>query len=79
MAVGNLHKGPNLTGIDPVTGAVEPLFHPRRRRWSEHFASQGAVIVGITPTGRATVAALSMNRPLALAIRREEAVRGRHP
>ena len=26
----NLHKGPNLTGIDPVNGAVEPLFHPRR-------------------------------------------------
>ena len=24
----NLHKGPNLTGIDPLTDAVTPLFHP---------------------------------------------------
>jgi hypothetical protein len=28
---------------------------------------------------RATIAALDMNRPLILAIRREEALRGRHP
>ena len=24
----NLHKGPNLTGIDPDSGAIVPLFHP---------------------------------------------------
>jgi 5-methylcytosine-specific restriction endonuclease McrA len=27
----NLHKGPNLTGIDPATGEVTALFHPRRQ------------------------------------------------
>ena len=32
-----------------------------------------------SPTGRATVMALHMNRPLALVIREEEALRGRHP
>jgi hypothetical protein len=33
----NLHKGPNPSGVDPVTGAVENLFHPRRDHWPEHF------------------------------------------
>jgi hypothetical protein len=59
----NLHKGPNLTGIDPVSGAVEPLFHPRRQPWPEHFVAHGAVIVGITATGRTTVRVLDMNDP----------------
>ncbi|MEI6394920.1 MAG: hypothetical protein WCT12_27910 [Verrucomicrobiota bacterium] len=51
--------------------------HPRREAWGRHFRRDGAHILGITPTGRATVAALSMNRPPALAIRREEAILGR--
>ncbi len=29
----NLHKGTNLTGIDPDTNQVTPLFHPRRDKW----------------------------------------------
>jgi hypothetical protein len=35
--------------------------------------------VPLTPTGRVTIAALAMNRPLILAIRQEEIARGRHP
>jgi hypothetical protein len=57
----NLHKGPNLTGIDPDTGAIVPLFHPRRDAWHEHFALQDVTIVGLTPTGRATMRVLQMN------------------
>jgi hypothetical protein len=57
----NLHKGPNLTGVDPDTGSVVPLFHPRREIWSDHFAAHGVTIVGLTPTGRATVRTLAMN------------------
>ena len=34
-------------------------------------------IIGSTPTGRATVHVLDMNRPLILAIRLEESLRGR--
>ena len=34
----NKHKGPNLSGIDSVTGHMVRLFHPRRDRWAEHFA-----------------------------------------
>jgi 5-methylcytosine-specific restriction endonuclease McrA len=33
----NLHKGPNLTGIDPKTKKLTRLFNPRRHRWSRHF------------------------------------------
>jgi 5-methylcytosine-specific restriction endonuclease McrA len=57
----NLHKGSNLSGIDPDTGAVTELFHPRRQRWEDHFSWQGVRIAGRTATGRATVAVLAMN------------------
>jgi 5-methylcytosine-specific restriction endonuclease McrA len=40
----NLHKGPNLSGIDPETGQITALFHPRRDQWSAHFALRGVHI-----------------------------------
>ena len=57
----NLSKGPNLTGIDPITGEIVPLFDPRRNGWSDHFRFRGPVIEGLTPIGRATIKVLSMN------------------
>jgi hypothetical protein len=57
----NLHKGPNLTGIDPATGRVVALFNPRMQSWREHFAMNGNLIVGLTDIGRATVRVLDMN------------------
>ena len=33
----NLHKGPNLSGRDPLTGHVVRLFNPRRQLWNRHF------------------------------------------
>ena len=48
----NLHKGPNLAGIDPHTLAIAPLFNPRTDNWSDHFALNGPLIVGLTPAGR---------------------------
>lgn len=57
----NEHKGPNLSGIDPQTGKVVRLFHPRRQRWSRHFRFVGPLLVGRTAGGRATVAVLAMN------------------
>ena len=57
----NLHKGPNLTGIDPESGCVTELFHPRRQQWEEHFEWQGIRIAGKTPEGRTTVRVLEMN------------------
>jgi hypothetical protein len=57
----NLRKGTNLTGIDPVTRDVVPLFHPRLNRWLDHFRLRGPVIEGVTAVGRTTVKLLSVN------------------
>jgi hypothetical protein len=57
----NERKGPNLSGVDPDTSALVPLFHPRRDRWQEHFGLEGLKVVGLTPAGRATVWLLEMN------------------
>jgi hypothetical protein len=65
----NLRKGPNLTGIDPSTGEIASLFHPRRDRWEEHFQFRGVRIEGRTPVGRATVQVLAMNEARRLELR----------
>lgn len=57
----NLYKGPNLTGIDPATGNLVILFHPRKENWADHFAMERGFIIGLTPTGRTTVRVLNMN------------------
>ncbi len=59
----NLHKGPNLAGIDPESSEMVSLFNPRQQSWLEHFARIGSLIVGVTPIGRATVQVLAMNAP----------------
>jgi len=65
--------------MDPLTRVEMKLFNPRVEVWAKHFYWVGAKINGLTPTGRATIEALQMNRSLAVAIRNEEALRGRHP
>lgn len=65
----NLHKGPNLTGIDPRTRRVVRLFHPRRMKWARHFRWDGPYLVGRTPVGRATVAVLQMNHEERIGLR----------
>jgi len=65
----NLHKGPNLTGIDPLTDSVTPLFHPRQQRWEEHFRWEGIHIAGLTDVGRTTIRVLSMNSDEQLELR----------
>lgn len=59
----NLHKGTNLTSIEPGRGSVVPLFHPRTMTWAEHFARHGNLLNGLTGIRRATVALLKMNAP----------------
>lgn len=59
----NEHKSDKTEAMDHETGEYVSLFNPRRQSWYEHFrwAEDGWQIVGLTPTGRATVAALHMN------------------
>ncbi len=66
----NSYKGPNLSGVDPVTTEIVRLFHPRRDGWEEHFRWRGAVLIGRTPIGRATIEVLRINEPTAVALRR---------
>ncbi|MGA2117371.1 MAG: HNH endonuclease [Bryobacteraceae bacterium] len=75
----NLRKGPNLAGIDPVTGELAPLFHPRRNEWDEHFLFRGVRIEGRTPAGRATVRLLAMNEARRLELRSELQASGLRP
>jgi hypothetical protein len=72
----NLHKGTNVAGFDPQTGEMTPLFHPRKQRWSEHFAMAGGEIVGLTAIGRTTVEVLVMNAPGRIRLRIELGVLG---
>jgi hypothetical protein len=51
------------TGLDPATGIVSSLFHPRRQRWTRHFrwSEDGLTLEGLTRVGRATIERLALN------------------
>jgi hypothetical protein len=75
----NRHKGSDLTSLDPETGEIIPLFHPRRDMWDDHFRLDGPRIVPLTAKGRVTAFLLQMNVPDRL-IEREILIRlGRYP
>lgn len=61
----NRYKGSLEETIDPKTGDLAPLFHPRQQNWLQHFAwdETFTMVIGLTPTGRATIVLLKMNRP----------------
>lgn len=77
----NNFKGIQTEATDPLTGAVVPLFDPRRQSWSDHFSwsADGTKIFGRTACGRASVMALKLNNLLAIAVRREWVSVGWHP
>jgi hypothetical protein len=68
----NGHKYAKTHARDPQTGRIVPLFNPRPRRWSRNFVwSQGLrLIEARTGTGRATIAALHLNYPALVNLRR---------
>jgi hypothetical protein len=59
----NRYKGPNLAGIDPSTGEVVRLFHPRRDIWAEHFQWSGPDLKALTAIGHVTIQVLLINDP----------------
>jgi len=65
----NSHKGPNISGIDPVTRKLVRLFHPRKDRWNAHCRWSGALLVGASAEARATIRVLALNDPLKTAAR----------
>jgi hypothetical protein len=78
----NQHKGNRTAAPDPESGQTVPLFNPRTQDWFEHFGwtADGLRVVGKTPVGRATVAALHLDDdPDALAVRSYWVLAGWHP
>jgi len=77
----NGHKYAKVTGIDPITQTEASLFHPRQHQWYDHFTwnEDFTLMVGFTPTGRATIATLKLNRPGVANMRRLLYAVQRHP
>jgi len=77
----NDHKGNRIAAPDPRTGEVVRLFDPRRQVWAEHFewSAERDTIVGKTSIGRATVAAIRLNRAELVEARRGWIIAGWHP
>jgi HNH endonuclease len=60
----NAHKKDKIEALDPLTRQLMPLFNPRTDIWAKHFewSDDDLHIIGTTPTGRATVQLLKVNR-----------------
>jgi hypothetical protein len=77
----NGHKHIRIRGYDPVSGNEVPLYHPRRQKWDAHFRwnDDFTLIIGLTPTGRATVETLKLNRDGLVNLRQVLYGAGKHP
>lgn len=77
----NARKADRIAAKDPASGRTVRLFNPRRQLWKHHFhwSPEADEIFGTTATGRATVAALQLNRPALVIARREWVAVGWHP
>lgn len=77
----NNRKYTSTTAIDAINGEIALLYHPRQQNWGEHFAwnNDFTLILGLTPTGRATVEKLQLNRDGVVNLRRVLSSIGYHP
>jgi hypothetical protein len=77
----NGFKGAKINAIDPLTKQFAPIFNPRLHNWEEHFSwsTDYCEILGQTPTGRASVQALRLNRNGVMNLRRLLGQVGEHP
>lgn len=77
----NRYKSDRTAAIDPETNEEVRLFHPHQDAWSDHFSWNEATteLISQTSIGRATIAALKMNRPQLIRVRRMWAEMGEHP
>ncbi len=63
----NSHKGALAAGY--LDGKHIPLFNPRKDQWHDHFVWNGALLVGKTEIGEATIQVLAINLPYRVAVR----------
>jgi hypothetical protein len=77
----NGRKGSRIAARDPLTEEVVPLFNPRTQLWHDHFAwtPTGDRVIGLSPTGRATIQALDLNGRKRVTARQFWVAAGWHP
>ena len=77
----NGSKFDKTEALDPLTGNIVPLYSPRTQTWDDNFlwSDDFTIVIGITPTGRATVNCLKMNRAEAVNLRAALRDFGVHP
>ena len=77
----NSFKSARTHFLDPVSGQKVPFFNPRTDKWQEHFKWENdfKTILGLTPTGRATILALRLNRENLIVYRTVTRICEMHP
>jgi hypothetical protein len=77
----NSYKSNKIEAIDPVSNQIASLFHPRQMQWSDHFtwSDDTTMMIGKSPTGRATVTLLQTNREGVVNLRQILCERDQHP
>lgn len=77
----NNHKFTATYAFDPLTASMATLYNPRTDIWLQHFKwdDDFTEIVGLSPTGRATVLRLQLNRRGLINLRQVLAKASLHP
>lgn len=77
----NNAKYNHTESLDPITERIVPLYHSRQHKWEDHFSwrEDGLDMIGISPTGRATIALLKLNRDNVVNLRQILILVGKHP
>jgi hypothetical protein len=77
----NNFKYISIEAIDPLSGEMVKLYHPRKDVWNEHFrwSKDHLRLIGISPSARATIDLLKLNRKGVLNFRRATKTLGKHP
>lgn len=77
----NQFKAARSFVYDAISEETVALFHPRQQQWVEHFdwSDDFTLMIGLTPTGRATIEALQLNRSGLVNLRRVLRDHGFHP
>lgn len=77
----NNHKYTRISHTDDTTGQEVELYNPRQHRWADHFIwdSNPTKILARTPSGRATLSLLRLNRPGLIGLREALIAIAKHP
>ena len=75
----NAWKGSDIAGYSGEDGSLNPLFHPLRDRWKEHFRLVDGEVVPRTAIGETTASLLKLNLVGRISERRVPVEAGRYP